>query len=100
VRELLGGVTSELECTTTSVRQRFPSTEFFADFFLTHYGPTLKAGERLSEDGRRRFCDDRRHVMTAAGRLREARRSADFLPPGVLHQQPARCAAKRPRATA
>jgi len=40
------------------VRQRFPSPEFFADFFLNYYGPTYKASEALTEEGKRAFRDD------------------------------------------
>ncbi|GAA3441678.1 class I SAM-dependent methyltransferase [Planomonospora venezuelensis] len=58
VRELLGGGASDLSSTTMKVTQRFPSPEHFADFFLTHYGPTLKAAERLDDAGRRDFRDD------------------------------------------
>ena len=42
----------------TSVTQRFVSAEAFADFFLAYYGPTHKAAERLSEDGRQALRDD------------------------------------------
>jgi SAM-dependent methyltransferase len=58
IRELLGSDVDELTCTTAAVTQRLPSPEFFADFFLQHYGPTLKAFERLQEDGRRALRDD------------------------------------------
>jgi SAM-dependent methyltransferase len=58
VRELLGTGTAELAFTTASVQQRFPSPEFFADFFLTHYGPTLQVSQALPPDGRRAFRDD------------------------------------------
>jgi SAM-dependent methyltransferase len=58
VRELLGAGTATLTFTTASVRQRFPSPEFFADFFLNYYGPTFKASEALTEEGRRAFRDD------------------------------------------
>jgi len=40
------------------VRQRFPSPEFFADFFLTNYGPTFKASQALTPEGRLVFRDD------------------------------------------
>jgi hypothetical protein len=40
------------------VRQRFPSPEFFADFFLDYYGPTHKASETLTSEGKRAFRDD------------------------------------------
>jgi len=40
------------------VRQRFPSPEFFADFFLDYYGPTFKAAEALTPEGRSTIRDD------------------------------------------
>ena len=58
VRELLGAGAAGLAFTTASVTQRFPSPEFFADFFLNYYGPTFKASEALSQEGRRAFRDD------------------------------------------
>src|SRR5215831_1794123 len=58
VRELLGTGTGELAFTTASVRQRFPSPAFFADFFLTNYGPTFKASQALTPEGRAAFRDD------------------------------------------
>jgi SAM-dependent methyltransferase len=58
VRELLGEHATDVAFTTGSVTQRFPSAEFFADFFLEHYGPTLKAAESLPEEGRRALRGD------------------------------------------
>jgi len=58
VRELLGDRVADLSCATTTVTERFPSSEFFADFFVTHYGPTLKAAESLPDETRRAFRDD------------------------------------------
>ena len=58
MRELLGAGASELAFATAAVRQRFPSPEFFADFFLNYYGPTFKASEALTQEGRRAFRDD------------------------------------------
>jgi hypothetical protein len=66
VRELLGTGTAELAFTTASVRQRFPSPEFFADFFLTNYGPTLKASQALTHEGRLAFRDDLIALATAS----------------------------------
>jgi len=40
------------------VRQRFPSPEFFADFFLTYYGPTFTASQALSQEDSRAFRED------------------------------------------
>ena len=58
VRELLGAGAAGLAFTTRSVTQRFPSPEFFADFFLDYYGPTLQAAHALTPEGRRAFRDD------------------------------------------
>ncbi|TKG72786.1 class I SAM-dependent methyltransferase [Prauserella endophytica] len=58
VTELLGGRVTDLTFTTASARQRFPSADFFADFFLTHYGPTYAAAQRLDEQGRATFRAD------------------------------------------
>jgi hypothetical protein len=66
IRELLGAGTAELTFTTASVTQRFPSPEFFADFFLNYYGPTLKASEALTPEGRRAFRDDLIALATAS----------------------------------
>lgn len=58
VRELLGDRVSEVSFTARTVTQRFPSSAFFADFFVTHYGPTLKAAEALPDEARRAYRDD------------------------------------------
>ena len=66
VRELLGSGAGELAFTTASVRQRFPSPESFADFFLTNYGPTFKASQALTPEGRLAFRDDLIALATAS----------------------------------
>jgi SAM-dependent methyltransferase len=58
VAEIFGTGISGLTCTTTSVAQRFPSSAFFADFFIEHYGPTLKAAEAIDDDARAAFRAD------------------------------------------
>ena len=68
VRELFGVGTAELAFTTVSVTQRFPSPEFFADFFLNYYGPTFKASEALTPEGRSAFRDDLIALATASNR--------------------------------
>jgi SAM-dependent methyltransferase len=68
IRELLGAGVAEMAFTTASVRQRFPSPEFFADFFLDYYGPTLKASEALSPEGRSAFRDDLVALAAASNR--------------------------------
>jgi len=66
VRELLGGGAARLAFSTVSVTQRFPSPEYFADFFLKYYGPTFKASEALTDEGRRAFRDDLIALAAAA----------------------------------
>jgi SAM-dependent methyltransferase len=68
IRELLGERSDELHFSTTTVTQRFLSPEHFADFFLTEYGPTLKASEQLSDDGQQAFRDDLIGIATDANR--------------------------------
>ena len=46
--------------------QRFPSAEFFADFFVNYYGPTFKASQALTPEGRRAFRDDLAALATAS----------------------------------
>jgi SAM-dependent methyltransferase len=49
---------------------RFDSTEHFVVFFETHYGPTLKARERLTAEGRWENC--RADIHALAERYNEA----------------------------
>jgi len=58
VRELLGAHTTEIAFETQAITERFPSSAFFADFFLANYGPTLKASESLEGTARAEFRDD------------------------------------------
>jgi len=66
IRDLLATGTADLACTTVSVRQCFPSPEFFADFFLEYYGPTRKASETLTSEGKHAFRDDLIALATAS----------------------------------
>ncbi|MEV4637524.1 methyltransferase domain-containing protein [Actinoplanes sp. NPDC049548] len=50
LRELVGDRVRDLSVTRREFVFRFPTPEDFADYFRTHYGPTLKAFEALSED--------------------------------------------------
>jgi hypothetical protein len=58
VRELLGDHAGQISFSIASVTMRFPSPEFYADFFIEHYGPTRKASEGLDEEGRAAFRAD------------------------------------------
>ena len=66
LRDLFGEDVVDVSFATETVTQRFGSPEAFADLFLTYYGPTHKAAERLSEEGRRALRDDMVALATAA----------------------------------
>jgi SAM-dependent methyltransferase len=52
VTALLGDGVRDVTTRQESVTQLFCSSEHFADFFLTYYGPTRAAAARLDEEGR------------------------------------------------
>ncbi|HSJ18771.1 MAG TPA: class I SAM-dependent methyltransferase [Solirubrobacterales bacterium] len=68
VRELLGDRVADPSFSTGSITQRFPSPEFFADFFIEHYGPTRKASEALDNEGRAAFRADLVELATQMNR--------------------------------
>jgi SAM-dependent methyltransferase len=57
-RDLFASRVEALSCTTRTITQRFPSSEFFADFFIGNYGPTLKTSQALDADDQRAFRAD------------------------------------------
>ncbi|HEU4947622.1 MAG TPA: class I SAM-dependent methyltransferase [Kribbella sp.] len=78
VHELFGDRLTDLNRTTATVTQRFPTPEFFADFFLTYYGPTYKAAERLPEAGRRALRDDMTALAVASNRATDGTMVSDW----------------------
>ena len=52
VAELLGGDVERVSSSVHTVTERFRSAEAFADLFLTFYGPTRSAAQRLDDTGR------------------------------------------------
>jgi ubiquinone/menaquinone biosynthesis C-methylase UbiE len=58
VAELLGEGVTDVQSVTATVRQRFASAEEYADLFITYYGPTYAAANRLDEAGRAAFRAD------------------------------------------
>jgi ubiquinone/menaquinone biosynthesis C-methylase UbiE len=58
VSQLFGDKVVDLRSVTANATQRFADAESFADLFLTYYGPTFAAANRLSEDGRAALRDD------------------------------------------
>jgi SAM-dependent methyltransferase len=70
VRELFAGTGIELEFTRGLNPWHFASAEHYVVFMETHYGPTLKARERLTAEGRWEDC--RRELLAMAERRNEA----------------------------
>jgi len=70
VRALFEDSSVELEFARGHNPFRFDSPEHFMVFFETHYGPTLKARERLTAEGRWEDC--RSEIVEMAGRRNEA----------------------------
>lgn len=67
VRRLFEGTGVDLEFSRGHNPFRFDSAEHFAVFFETHYGPTLKARERLSVTGEWEECRAEIVAMAEAG---------------------------------
>lgn len=68
VRSLFGDAVSSIEFTEGSIPFRWLSADHYVDFFLEHYGPTLKAFESLPEDQRQAFRDGVTNSGTSFGR--------------------------------
>ena len=70
VRRLFAGTGVELEFSRGSNPWRFPSAEAWVAFMETAYGPTLKARDRLTGEGRWEDC--RREILALVERRNEA----------------------------
>jgi SAM-dependent methyltransferase len=70
VRRLFAGSPVELEFARGLNPWRFDSAEHYVVFMETHYGPTLKARERLTAEGRWEEC--RAEILALAERRNEA----------------------------
>jgi ubiquinone/menaquinone biosynthesis C-methylase UbiE len=68
VAGLLGEGVHDLASYTATVTQRFASPEAFADFFLTHYGPTYTAAAGLDDAGRAALRADLVRIAHQANR--------------------------------
>lgn len=77
VRQLFEGSGIELEFSRGHNPFRFDSAEGFMSFFETHYGPTLKARERLSAEGS--WDDCRAEIVAMAERRGEPEEGALLL---------------------
>ena len=70
VRGLFAGTAVELEFARGFNPWRFDSAEHYVVFMETHYGPTVKARERLTAEGRWEEC--RGEILAMAERRNEA----------------------------
>ena len=70
IGELFAGTAVEFEFARGHNPFRFDSPEHFVAFFETYYGPTLKARERLTAEGRWEQCRD--ELLAMAERRNEA----------------------------
>jgi ubiquinone/menaquinone biosynthesis C-methylase UbiE len=68
VATLLGDRVRDVSSVTATVTQRFSDAESFADLFLTYYGPTYAAAQRLPEDGRAALRADLVALASGANR--------------------------------
>lgn len=82
VRSLFEGTSVELEFSHGSSPWRFGSAEDWVAFMETHYGPTIKARERLSGEGHWEEC--RAEVLAMAERRNEAGDRSLLLPAEYL----------------
>ncbi len=82
VRGLFAGTGVRLEFTRGHNPWPFDSAEHYVAFFETHYGPTLKARERLTAEGRWEEC--RAEIVAMAERRNEATDGSLLLPSEYL----------------
>jgi SAM-dependent methyltransferase len=82
VRGLFAGSGVEFEFSRGHNPFRFDSPEHYVAFFETYYGPTLKARERLTAEGRWEEC--RREILAMAERRNEATDGSLLMPSEYL----------------
>ena len=63
LRELLGGGVSSLETPWRTYVFRYPSADYFIEYFRTYYGPMNKAFEALDPDSREALVRDLRELI-------------------------------------
>ncbi len=79
MRDLLADGSSEVSFSTHNAPQRFLSPEHFADFFISEYGPTLKASEaQTDEDRRTAFRADLIDIATEANQATDGTQLSDW----------------------
>jgi len=58
LRELLGGGISSLQTTRRTYNFRYPSAEYFVEYFRKYYGPTVRAFAALDPEGQEALASD------------------------------------------
>jgi SAM-dependent methyltransferase len=83
VRRLFADADVELELERATTPFRFDSAEHYVSFFETNYGPTVKARERLTAEGR--WDDCRSEIVAMMERRNVASDSSLEVPADYLH---------------
>lgn len=78
VRELFGRAVTSIAFKEGALRANFLSPEHYADFFLTNYGPTLKAAEALAGEQREEFRKDLIELAASNNRRGDGLLTADW----------------------
>ena len=63
VRELFGDGVSSLKATRRTYVFRYPSAEYFVEFFRNYYGPTVRAFGALDPEGQDALAQDLRELL-------------------------------------
>lgn len=72
VRELLGDDVADLRVTRRTFVMRYPSPQYYIDYFRTYYGPMLKAFESLDAAGQERLVADLEELVRQKNRSGDA----------------------------
>lgn len=78
VRELFGDGVSSVAFKDGAIRMSFLSPEHFADFFITNYGPTLKASEALEGERKEAYRRDLVELATRHNTRSDGTASLDW----------------------
>lgn len=81
VRELIGGSVSHLAFKPGTLTHRFRSPDHYVDFYVTYYGPTLKAFDSLDQDRQSFFLSDLKSLVERFNRVNDGTAvwDADYL---------------------
>ena len=63
LRELFGDGVSSLEATRRTYVFRYPSAEYFVEYFRNYYGPTVRAFAALEPEGQEALARDLQELL-------------------------------------